>query len=65
MLRQTDCHQSPTTPDQRLTALAFNLKGKLLAQGEIDEGVAYFKLKPAELRSCRFFSCRNQKMVLR
>ncbi|WP_020571536.1 hypothetical protein [Neolewinella persica] len=55
MLRQTDCHQPPTTPDQRLIALAFDRKGKLLAQGEIDEGVAYFKLKPAELRRSRVF----------
>ncbi|MBC6994891.1 hypothetical protein QWY85_19230 [Neolewinella lacunae] len=55
MIRQTDCHQPPTAPDQPLIALAFDRKGQLLAKGEIDEGVAHFKLKPAELRSSRVF----------
>lgn len=55
MLHQTDCHQPPATSDQNLTALAFDRKGKLLAKGQVDDGVAYFKLEPAELRRSRVF----------
>ncbi|MEM9525360.1 MAG: hypothetical protein AAGA31_02070 [Bacteroidota bacterium] len=54
MIRQTDC--TPNSPaDQKLAALAFDRKGQLLGRGEIDEGVAYFKLEPAELRRSRVF----------